>query len=364
MLKVPPEKMDAMLDQLGRLGHEQSRSSSTQDVTQDVADVDARVASMQASIARVRAILSRADRIGDVVSVEGELSRRTTELESLQARQRALAGQVNYATITLQLKADRAAAPAAPADRGGFAGGLRDGWHAFTAALGWVLTAVGAVLPFLLLASRSRSPGRRCAAAGSPRHECTSSHDPGEHVRVGLRQHAVAEVEDVPRRGADPRRATRRTSASTTGQSARSSSAGSRLPCTARPGPTRRAASSSGTRQSTPTTSAPASPISAEQLAGADTEVDPRHARVGRAPASTAARVRQHVARGSRRADSAPAQESNSCTAPTPASTCTRRNVAGDRGQPGAAARATASGAPYISALVRAWSADGPPSTR
>ena len=152
VLKVPPEKMDAMLDQLGRLGHEQSRSSSTQDVTQDVADVDARVASMQASIARVRAILSRAERIGDVVSVEGELSRRTTELESLQARQRALAGQVDYATITLQLKADRAAAPAPPAGRGGFAGGLRDGWHAFTATLGWVLTGLGALLPFLLLA--------------------------------------------------------------------------------------------------------------------------------------------------------------------------------------------------------------------
>jgi hypothetical protein len=152
VLKVPPEKMDAMLDQLGRLGHEKSRSSSTQDVTQDVADVDARVASMQASIARVRAILSRSERIGDVVSVEGELSRRTTELESLQARQRALAGQVNYATITLQLTANRAAAPAPPPDRAGFAGGLRDGWHAFTATLGWVFTAFGAVLPFLLLA--------------------------------------------------------------------------------------------------------------------------------------------------------------------------------------------------------------------
>jgi len=152
VLKVPPEKMDAMLDRLGRLGREQSRSSSTQDVTQDVADVDARLASMQASIARVRAILSRAERIGDVVSVEGELSRRTTELESLQARQRALAGQVNYATITLSLTADRAAAPAPPPDRAGFVGGLRDGWHAFAATLGWVFTALGAVLPFLLLA--------------------------------------------------------------------------------------------------------------------------------------------------------------------------------------------------------------------
>ena len=37
--------------------------------------------------------------------------------------------------------------------------------------------------------------------------------------------------------------------------------AGSRLPWSALPGPTRRAASSSGTRQSTPTTSAPASPM-------------------------------------------------------------------------------------------------------
>ena len=177
VLKVPPEKMDAMLDQLGRLGHEQSRSSSTQDVTQDVADVDARVGSMQASIARVRAILSRADRIGDVVAVEGELSRRTTELESLQARQRALAGQVNYATITLQLKASRAATPAAPADRSGFVGGLRNGWHAFAATLGWVLTGLGAMLPFLLLAApvaiawalrRRRLPAAPSAPAPRP----------------------------------------------------------------------------------------------------------------------------------------------------------------------------------------------------
>ena len=90
---------------------------------------------MQASIARVRTILSRADKIGDVVAVEGELSRRDAELESLQARQRALAGQVNYATITLQLQAGRAAAAAPAADRGGFAGGLAAGWHAFTAAV-------------------------------------------------------------------------------------------------------------------------------------------------------------------------------------------------------------------------------------
>jgi hypothetical protein len=151
VLKVPPGRMDSVLDLLSKLGTEQSRTSSTQDVTEDVADIGSRVATMQASIARVRAILSRAEKIGDVVSVEGELSKRTTELESLQARQRALAGQVDYATITLQLRARPAAAAAPPADRGGFAGGLTNGWDAFTTTVGALLTGLGAVLPFLLV---------------------------------------------------------------------------------------------------------------------------------------------------------------------------------------------------------------------
>ena len=138
-----------------------------------------------------------------MVSVEGELSRRTTELESLQARQRALAGQVNYATITLQLKADRAAAPAPPADRGGFAGGLRDGWHAFTAALGWVLTAVGALLPFLLLADWPvvEAEVRRVLVDGraAPGHVFNLGHGVLPETDPTVLTRAVELVHSVPR---------------------------------------------------------------------------------------------------------------------------------------------------------------------
>jgi hypothetical protein len=151
VLKVRPDRLEAVLDQLGRLGAERQRTSSTQDVTEQVADVQSRVATMQASIARVRTILGRATRIGDVVAVEGELSRRITELESLQARQRALGARTSLATITLHLVADGAPPPPPPAeDRSGFLGGLSDGWHAFTRTVGVVLTVFGTVLPFLL----------------------------------------------------------------------------------------------------------------------------------------------------------------------------------------------------------------------
>lgn len=152
VLKVPPARMDGLLDQVGGLGEERQRSSTSQDVTEDVADVGSRVATMQASIARVRAILARADKIGDVVAVEGELSRRVTELEALQARQRTLAGQVGYATVTVRLStSSNAAVVPVEEERSGFLGGLEGGWDAFTATLGWLLMVLGALLPFLLV---------------------------------------------------------------------------------------------------------------------------------------------------------------------------------------------------------------------
>jgi hypothetical protein len=85
VLKVPPEKMDAMLDQLGRL-----RARAVPIQQHPGRDPGRRRRRRQGRLdagldPRVRAILSQAERIGDVVSVEGELSRRTTELESLQA---------------------------------------------------------------------------------------------------------------------------------------------------------------------------------------------------------------------------------------------------------------------------------------
>jgi Domain of unknown function (DUF4349) len=173
VLKVDTGQLEEAMAAVAGLGSEERRTSTTQDVTEDVADIDSRVRTMQASIARVRAILARANSIGDVVSVEGELSRREADLESLQTRQRALAGQVAQATLTVHLLAKQAAAATPPPPgppRHGFLGGLAAGWDAFAAFVTGLLTGVGAVLPFLLIVvpvvalllwyrRRTRTPG-------------------------------------------------------------------------------------------------------------------------------------------------------------------------------------------------------------
>jgi hypothetical protein len=151
-LKVLPDQLESTLARLAGLGTERSRQSSSQDVTGQVADVTSRVTSAQASIARLQVLFSRASAVGDIVAIEGQLAQREADLEALQAQQRALTAQTSFATIALRIVALTAPiTKTKPADRSGFVGGLSNGWHAFTKAVGWGLTGIGAVLPFAIV---------------------------------------------------------------------------------------------------------------------------------------------------------------------------------------------------------------------
>lgn len=147
-LRVPPDALTSTLSELAGLGHEQSRRLGTDDVTEQVVDLASRLATQRRSVARVRALLDSATSLTDVVRLESELSKREADLESLDARRRALAGSVAMATVTLDLRADPAHAVVGGV---GFGDGLRGGWKAFTATARVSAATLGAVLPFLPL---------------------------------------------------------------------------------------------------------------------------------------------------------------------------------------------------------------------
>jgi hypothetical protein len=153
-LRIPADKFSKALDDISHVGNgkEQSRQVSTQDVTANVGDLAARIQAQQASVDRVRALLARAQTIGEITSVESELSRREADLESLKGQQRSLDDLTALSTIAVTLLGPDAATKALPkAAQGGFLAGLKSGWHAFAAAIRVVLTVLGAVLPFVLI---------------------------------------------------------------------------------------------------------------------------------------------------------------------------------------------------------------------
>ncbi|HEY7359522.1 MAG TPA: DUF4349 domain-containing protein, partial [Streptosporangiaceae bacterium] len=72
-----------------------------------------------------------------------------SSLEALQSQQRALAHQTTYGTVSVLLVSKAPPPPAQPVKlAGGFTGGLAAGWHALRQVTSWLLTGVGAVLPF------------------------------------------------------------------------------------------------------------------------------------------------------------------------------------------------------------------------
>lgn len=147
-LRVPADRMGTVLHQLAGIGEVTLREESADDVTEQIVDVESRLANQRESVERVRGLLARAATVGEIVQIEAELTSREAELESLQARREALAGQVDLATVTLYVT-KRSASPSPVDSSTGFLDGLAAGWDALLVTLSGLLTAIGAMLPFL-----------------------------------------------------------------------------------------------------------------------------------------------------------------------------------------------------------------------
>ncbi|MET7452222.1 DUF4349 domain-containing protein [Streptomyces sp. NPDC005574] len=176
VLRVPVDRYDEVLTDLEGAGRLLARDAKARDVTDQVVDVDSRIASQRASVVRVRELMDRATKLSDVVTLEGELSTREANLESLLAEQASLKDRTSLATITLSLS-ERPVHRAAADDDPGIADALSGGWSAFVTMLRWIVVALAAVLPFAAVAavlvlgwlrfarSRSRSPRTAPATA-------------------------------------------------------------------------------------------------------------------------------------------------------------------------------------------------------
>ena len=152
-LKIPVPAYQDALAQLssGALGRQVSLQQQATDVTEQVADVNSLVTSQQDAIAALRGLLSKASSVSGLLQVQQQISSDESDLNSLQAQQRALDHETSYATVTMTLLSPRAAGHKKAAARHGFVAGLAAGWAALRHATGWVLTALGAALPFLVI---------------------------------------------------------------------------------------------------------------------------------------------------------------------------------------------------------------------
>ncbi len=146
-IRVPVDQTDAVIADVASIGNEVSRSVQANDVEATLVDLESRVATAEASIQRLRSLLADAQDLSDIILIEGELSRREADLESIEAQRAGLADQAALSTITVTLTRPEPG----PGFADGFLEGLRNGWEALQAGTGALLVVIGALLPFAVV---------------------------------------------------------------------------------------------------------------------------------------------------------------------------------------------------------------------
>lgn len=149
VVKVPPDQVDRLLDGLNRTGQVRSIGQSAQDVTEQLIDLDVRIENARESVESVRRFMDQAVALTDLVTLEGELTRRLTELELLEAQQRNLSDRVALSTVTIEVFPSEQV-PEIEQDPG-ILDALQDGWNAFVAFLFGVVYVLAVLAPFLIV---------------------------------------------------------------------------------------------------------------------------------------------------------------------------------------------------------------------
>jgi hypothetical protein len=150
-LRIPSDRVDAVLAKIDDLGVVDTKSINYDDVTSQRVDLDARIKALQTSVNRLLDLMNKATSTEDLLAAESSLTQRQAELDSLQAQRATLGDQISYATITVDLSTEPSVS------RVGFVGAIEQGWRALVSTASGLTHLIGFLLPwipvFLVLAA-------------------------------------------------------------------------------------------------------------------------------------------------------------------------------------------------------------------
>ena len=157
VIKLPPDQVESAIADLDAIGIRRTASQGTEDVTSQVVDIDARLVTAQASVERVRKLLEASTDLGQILSLESQLTERETLVEQYTAMKRALGDRVALATLRVQLNLSpepvAAAAEPKTTEKPSVGKAFKSGWNGFVKVLAAILIFIGYTAPFLVIAA-------------------------------------------------------------------------------------------------------------------------------------------------------------------------------------------------------------------
>lgn len=177
VVRVPADQLTAAIADLDAVGEVTTSALSAQDVTDQAIDLRARISAAEASVARLTELMSQAQSTADLIAAESALQERQAALDADRQQLAVLEGQVDLASLSVQLTTRATAVEADPA---GFTDGVAAGWNGVVATVNGIVIALGFLLPWIAVLAvawaivrgviaivrRARRPRRRAPGAG------------------------------------------------------------------------------------------------------------------------------------------------------------------------------------------------------
>ena len=137
-VRVPAERFDEFLTRAGALCNLTWRSERAENVTEAYYDTEGRLKTQQIKLERLQELLSRAEAMEDIITIESAISETEYQIESLSGTLRHYDALVDYATVSVNLQevyklSDVEEAPNSFGARMGSA--FTAGWAAFAAGM-------------------------------------------------------------------------------------------------------------------------------------------------------------------------------------------------------------------------------------
>jgi hypothetical protein len=168
---VPAAHFDRTIDELSKVGKVQNVHITGTDVSAQYVDLRARLANAEAQRSAMLALLAQAKNINDIIAVQNQIGQITGQIEQLKGQIKYLDDNTSYSSVAVTLTESGAPAASTPSDNWGFATALNDAAHNFVATINYVITALGAVGPLVVVAGLGYLLWRRRRTIPSlPRH--------------------------------------------------------------------------------------------------------------------------------------------------------------------------------------------------
>ena len=181
VVRVPVANFTAFLDRAGETAHAVNRSEYLDDVSEAYYDQEARLTTQRIKLERLQELLSKAENMADIITIESAISDTELEIEYLTGSLRKYDSLISYSTVNLYLRevyrlSGDEEIPVTFGDRLGsaFSTGLQrgvEGLEDFTISLArnWMgLLIWAAVIAAIILLVRRLNRKRRAARAVPP----------------------------------------------------------------------------------------------------------------------------------------------------------------------------------------------------